>query len=354
MMTPQACINTVLNTPYAYGGPAGQGIIRRHAADYIVDEIPLIEPGGEGEHVWLKIRKRHTNTDYVARQLQALAGVKPMAVSYAGLKDRHALTTQWFSVHLPGTEEPDWSSLESDELEILEAKRHSRKLRRGTLLGNQFKIQVRDIDVDTESLMQRVDAIQQHGVPNYFARQRFGHGGENIARAQAMFNGERKIKRHQRSIYLSSVRSMLFNYILAQRVEAGSWNCLQPGDICLRTGKRGFFPVAELNEEFSQRLAAGEIHPTAPLWGQGELPVAGETLTLEAQLPLDFPDWCAGLEKAGLKMERRALRLVPEKLSLARNENGVSISFNLPAGCYATTVIRELFDAKDYDRFNKT
>ena len=354
MKTLEECIAIALHTPYAHGGPIANGTLREHAEDYIVNEIPLLEPDGEGEHVWLKIRKRHANTDYVAKQLQKLANVKSMAVSYAGMKDRHALTTQWFSVHLPGADEPDWQSLANDEIEILEAKRHSRKLRRGTLLGNQFKIQIRDIDVDTGLLAQRANAIMQHGVPNYFGSQRFGHGGANINKAQAMFAGDRRIKRHQRSIYLSAARSMLFNHILAQRVEAGSWNTLHVGDICLRTGKRGFFPVDELNDEFEQRLATGEIHPTAPLWGQGELPVENEIKKLEEQLPIDFPDWCAGLEKAGLKMERRALRLILQEFSFEKNDAGVQISFNLPAGCYATSVIRELFDAKDYDRFSKT
>jgi len=350
----EECIAIALHTPYAHGGPIANGVLREHAEDYIVNEIPLLEPDGEGEHVWLKIRKRHANTDYVAKQLQKLARVKLMAVSYAGMKDRHALTTQWFSVHLPGADEPDWQSLANDEIEILETKRHSRKLRRGTLLGNQFKIQIRDINVDAELLAQRANAIKQQGVPNYFGIQRFGYGGANINKAQAMFAGDRRIKRHQRSIYLSAARSMLFNHILAQRVEAGTWNALHMGDICLRTGKRGFFPVDELNDEFEQRLVAGEIHPTAPLWGQGELPVENEIKKLEEQLPIDFPDWCAGLEKEGLKMERRALRLMPEDFSFEKNDAGVQINFILPAGCYATSVIRELFDAKDYDRFSKT
>jgi len=353
MKTLEECIAIALHTPYAYGGPIADGTLREYAEDFIVDEIPLLEPDGEGEHVWLKIRKRHTNTDYVAKQLQKLAGVKSMAVSYAGMKDRHALTSQWFSVHLPGAEEPDWQLLESNEIEILEVKRHSRKLRRGTLRGNTFKIQVRDIVVDADLLAKRVNDIKTHGVPNYFASQRFGHAGGNIIKAQAMFAGDRRIKRHQHSIYLSSARSMLFNHILAQRVEAGNWNKLHIGDVCLRTGQRGFFPVDELNEEFEQRLAAGEIHPTAPLWGLGELAVTGKIKTLEEVLPIDFPSWCEGLEKAGLKMERRELRLVPDNFSYEINGNGVSISFSLPSGCYATSVIRELFNTQDYNHLNR-
>ncbi len=354
MKTLEQCFDIALQTPYAHGGPVAKGILREYAEDYIVDEIPLLEPDGQGEHVWLKIRKRHTNTDFVAKQLQKLAGVKSMAVSYAGMKDRHALTTQWFSVHLPTIEEPDWQSLASDEIEILEVKRHSRKLRRGTLLGNRFTIQVRDIDVDNDTLMQRADAIKQHGVPNFFASQRFGHAGGNLNKASAMFEGDRRIKRHQRSLYLSTARSLLFNYILAERVNAGSWNTLQLGDICLRTGRRGFFAVEVLDDELQQRLASGEIHPTAPLWGQGVLPVTHAIKELEEKIPVEFPSWCEGLEKAGLKMERRELRLVPEDFLIEQNQDGVKFSFSLPAGCYATSVIRELFDASDYNRFNKT
>jgi len=354
MKTLEQCLVIVLQPPYAHGGPLAKGILRRHAEDYIVDEIPLVEPDGNGEHVWLKIRKRHTNTDFVAKQLQKLAGVKSMAVSYAGMKDRHALTTQWFSVHLPTTEEPDWQSLASDEIEILEVKRHSRKLRRGTLLGNRFIIQVRDVEVDDDELMRRTQAIQKQGVPNFFANQRFGHDGANLQKAQTMFTGDRRVKRHQRSIYLSAARSLLFNFLLAKRVGGNSWNTLLPGDVCLRTGRRGFFPVEELDDELIERLDAGEIHPTAPLWGQGELPVKNEIKVLEEQLPIEFPDWCEGLEKAGLRMERRALRLVPDGFIVEQNEDGVKLCFSLPSGCYATSVIRELFDASDYDRFSKT
>ncbi len=354
MKTLEQCHCIALQTPYAHGEPLATGILRQVAEDYIVDEIPLLEPDGAGEHVWLKIRKRHTNTDFVAKQLQKLAGVKSMAVSYAGMKDRHALTTQWFSVHFPTTEEPDWQSLSSDEIEIVEVKRHSRKLRRGTLLGNHFTIQVRDIDVDHDVLMHRAESIRKHGVPNFFASQRFGHAGANLNKAQAMFEGDRRIKRHQRSLYLSTARSLLFNYILAERVKVNNWCSLQVGDICLRTGRRGFFPVEGINDELLQRLESGEIHPTAPLWGQGELPTSHEIKLLEETLPIQFPSWCEGLEKAGLKMERRELRLVPSDFSIEKNDDGVRLSFSLPAGCYATSVIRELFDASDYDRFNKT
>jgi len=354
MKTLEQCHRIALQTPYAHGEPLAGGILRQTAEDYIVDEIPLLEPDGAGEHVWLKIRKRHTNTDFVAKQLQKLAGVKSMAVSYAGMKDRHALTTQWFSVHLPTTEEPDWQSLSSDEIDIVEVKRHSRKLRRGTLLGNHFIIQVRDIDVDHDALMRRAESIKKHGVPNFFASQRFGHAGANLNKAQAMFEGDRRIKRHQRSIYLSTARSLLFNYILSERVNNKTWHSLQIGDICLRTGRRGFFPVEELNDELLQRLESGEIHPTAPLWGQGELPSSHEIKSLEESLPIEFPSWCEGLEKVGLNMERRELRLVPNDFSIENNDDGVKLSFSLPAGCYATSVIRELFNTQDYDRFSKT
>lgn len=354
MKTLEQCLIIALQTPYAHGEPLANGILRTHAEDYIVDEIPLLEPDGAGEHVWLKIRKRHTNTDFIAKQLQKLADVKSMAVSYAGMKDRHALTTQWFSVHLPTTEEPDWQSLASDEIEIVEVKRHSRKLRRGTLLGNRFTIQIRDIEVDQDALMQRAESIKKHGVPNFFASQRFGHAGGNLNKALAMFEGDRRIKRHQRSIYLSTARSLLFNYILSERVNNKTWHSLQVGDICLRTGRRGFFPVEELDEELLQRLAVGEIHPTAPLWGTGELPVSNEIKALEEKLPIEFPSWCEGLEKVALKMERRELRLMPEDFTIELNDAGVRMSFGLPAGCYATSVIRELFNTKDYDRFNKT
>lgn len=130
--------------PYVYGSPSGTGVIRSQPADFMVKEQLGFEPSGTGEHVFLQIEKTGENTDYVARLLARFAKVRQRDVGYAGLKDRHAVTCQWFSVWLPGQAEPNWAELASDNLKILHTIRHARKLKRGALAGNHFQIIIRD------------------------------------------------------------------------------------------------------------------------------------------------------------------------------------------------------------------
>lgn len=338
-----AILQAALQPACAHGGPLGKGIIRRQPEDFIVDEISSVALTGEGEHVCLHIRKRGLNTEDVARQLAKLADVKRRDVSFAGLKDRHAVTSQWFSVYLPGAAEPDWQSLDSDDVQVLEVRRNARKLRRGTLAGNRFQITVREFDVDTRMLDTRLQDIAGQGVPNYFGSQRFGNGGSNLERALEMFAG-RRVKREQRSHYLSAVRSMLFNRVLSQRVSAGNWNKLLDGEVCMLAGSRGFFASDAVDAELQQRLLAQDIHSSGPLWGKGASPTQGEALDLEHAALSGLSDWCGGLEKAGLKMERRSLRLIVENLQWTYEGKTLSLSFSLPAGCFATAVLREIVE----------
>ena len=172
----------------AYGETPIKGRIKSTNADFVVDEIMLVEPSGQGEHLWLHIEKDGCNTDWVAQQLARTAKLKAMAVSYAGMKDRHAITRQWFSVHLPGKDDVDFSSLENDGIKILQSLRHDKKLKRGTLSGNKFTLRIRDLTGSTDKMNQRLHIIKQQGVPNYFGEQRFGFGMNNLNKAELMFD----------------------------------------------------------------------------------------------------------------------------------------------------------------------
>lgn len=216
---------------YANGEPSLSGIIRSHTSDFKVDEKFAFEPSGEGEHALLHIKKEDTNTDWLARQISQLAGVRKVDVSYAGLKDRNAITTQWFSVWLPGKPDPDWSLLNSENIEVLTSCRHNRKLRRGSLRGNQFTLIVRQVEGNSSDLEKRINIIKQNGVPNYFGKQRFGIDGRNLDKAEIMFAGKREKDRFKRSIYLSAARSAMFNDILSQRVEMNKWADAIAGDV---------------------------------------------------------------------------------------------------------------------------
>ncbi|MFC1748592.1 tRNA pseudouridine(13) synthase TruD [Pseudomonadota bacterium] len=328
---------------YVQGPPTASGRLRSTPEDFQVDEVLGFDLTGEGEHVCLHIRKRNNNTAFIAKQIVRLAGVKNMDVSYAGLKDRNAVTTQWFSIYLSNKPEPDWSQLNSDEVEVLQVKRHNRKLRRGALKGNQFKLIVRELAGELDGLDERIKRVAEQGVPNYFGEQRFGHDGDNLEKARGMFAGEFKVKnRDKRSIYLSAARSQIFNHVLSTRVENGSWNQALNGDVMMLNGSHSVFAIDNVDDDIIRRVAEGDIHPSGPLWGRGTLASQTDVLTIEQGVAEQYEVFCDGLEKVGMKQERRSLCLPVADLEWCVADDNLSIAFFLPAGCYATTVLREL------------
>ncbi|VAX01710.1 tRNA pseudouridine(13) synthase [hydrothermal vent metagenome] len=338
--------------PRVSGKPVTSAVIRSCPEDFQVDEILNFEFDGEGEHLLVHVRKRNQNTADVAQKLARHAGVKVRDIGYAGLKDRNAVTTQWFSVWLPGKPDPDWSAFENEDLQILNSQRHRRKLQRGALQGNRFVIVLRDIEfeepTDKETLEQQLAVIQKQGVPNYFGEQRFGRGGKNLSEAVAMFNGRRVKARHLRSLYLSSARSFLFNEVLAARIAAGSWLQVLPGEVLMLAGSRSFFVADELNKEIEQRLMSGDVLPSGPLWGRGELASQQDAEVLEQNALAGQAVYREGLEAAGLKQERRALRLAVSGFQwqwLPEGKN-LQLCFELSSGCYATSVLRELIHSR--------
>jgi len=331
------------------------GNIRTLNEDFQVDEIPDFEPSGEGEHVCLKVRKSGQNTQWTGKQLADIAGIARRDVSYAGLKDRHAVTTQWFSVWLPGKEPPDWSASLPESIEILHEVRHNRKVRIGTLQGNRFKIVIRECAGDKAALENTLEIIGRHGVPNYFGSQRFGRDNHNIERATAWFAGEIKPKaRHQKGMYLSAARSWLFNHYLSERVGSNQWNVALDGDVFQLDGSNSCF-YEPLDEALQQRVSMFDLHPSGSLWGGGELASQDGVRAAESALSSQFPILCAGLEKHGLKQERRSLRLMVNELNYQWLSTDVlELSFSLKPGSYATSVLQELGDFCDINELSKS
>lgn len=328
--------------PTVYGGPSATGMIRSVDEDFVVDEILSFAPSGSGEHVFLNIEKTGENTEYVARQLARLAAVKDRDVGYAGLKDRHAVATQWFSVWLPGKPEPDWRQIESARVRVLSGLRHARKLTRGALLGNRFRLLVRDWNGDAEITKAQLELIRKGGIANYFGPQRFGHDGDNIAKARALFQGG-GAKREQRSLYLSAARSYLFNRILSCRVERQIWNKAISGDVLTLDGSNGSFHVEVPNVEIERRINAGELHPTGPLWGYGDLRSSSEAHELERKIIADETELAEGLIRSGVAVDRRPLRVNVTDLAWQWLEpSQLQLSFALPPGSYATALLREI------------
>lgn len=326
------------------------GQLREKAVYFEVEEHLPFSPEGEGAHVWLYIQKTDTNTDWLAQEIARFAGVSPVAVGYAGLKDRHAVTSQWFSVNLQGLPEPDWLRFENEQIKILKAVRHSKKLKRGALAGNRFRLRLTNITGEQAVWEKNLQIIALQGVPNYFAEQRFGHFGNNLKKAEQWFTeGTEPKKRNQRSIIISAARSWLFNLVLAERIRQGNWNAMLEGDVMLLAGTRASYFVAETRDAvLEQRIKEMDIHPTGPLWGKGEAISKTDTLALEQTVLTDWQDWQQQLENLGLSQERRALRLFPQQLKWQFiNETSLLLEFELGPGSYATAVLRELAEIQD-------
>jgi tRNA pseudouridine13 synthase len=334
----------MIELPFCLGAPAATATLRATPDDYQVDEVLGFEPDGTGDHVLLHVRKRDTNTEWLARQLAKFARVRPIDVGYSGLKDRNAVTTQWFSVNLAGAAEPDWTRLNSDNVQVLQVARNRRKLRRGVHAANRFVIALRNVQGDRADLEQRLRTIAAHGVPNYFGEQRFGHDAGNVGRAREMFASQRPVRdRHARGMLLSAARSHVFNLVLAQRVADRTWNRPLPGDAFTLDGTHSFFVADTIDETLHRRLAEFDIHPSGPLWGRGEPPSRGAARELERAVVAGNPELAEGLERAGLSQERRAARLPVRSLEWAdAGTTALQLRFQLEPGAYATTVLREL------------
>ncbi len=329
--------------PRAHGEPCGQAVLKAVAEDFQVDEVLEIPLSGEGEHLWLWVEKRNLNTEEAARRLARAAGIPLRAISYAGQKDRQALTRQWFSLHLPGKADPDLAAAENDSLRLLRQMRHQRKLQRGAHSANGFTLRLTDLQADRQALEARLERIRQQGVPNYYGPQRFGYQGGNLVGAREHAErGELPESRNLRSRLLSAARSYLFNRILAERVTAGSWNRAQVGDLLAFTDSRSHFMAGEA-ECSDPRLGILDLHPTAALWGQGDSPATGATAALERRVAETEPALAAWLAQARLEHERRILRLPIGGLSWHYPEPDIlQLEFVLPTGCFATAVVREL------------
>ena len=338
--------------PRAWGDAAGSGRLRTRPADFRVEEVLGFEPEGDGEHCFLYVEKTGLSTAEVAQRLARHADVPRSGVGYSGLKDRQAVTRQWFSVGPVGRSEPDWSSLEREnELRLLVARRHRRKLRRGVHRANRFELVLRDLSATAESLTPRLTQIAEQGVPNYFGPQRFGRGGSTLTQGrQWLADGQPRIKRDRRSLYLSALRASLFNTLLGLRVADGSWNRVLAGDACALHGTRSLFTCELPDADIEARCAAHDLHPALPLWGEGE-PIASIERHRDQYLALaDSSVIADALENLGMSLSYRSARLFPDDFCWEFCDDGLlKLDFSLGAGSYATAVVAELLNFSEGD-----
>ena len=327
------------------------GKIKSTPEDFKVTELnDSIKFTGEGEHLWLWIEKTDSNTDWVAKQLAHICQVPQRQVGYAGLKDRHAVTQQWFSIQLPKVNHPgDIQQALPDEITILDSQRHNRKIKTGYLKGNRFELWVRDIQGDHGGIEDNIKNITTQGVPNYFGNQRFGKDMANLKKAADLFSGRfRTCNKNLKSLLISSARSHIFNNILAARIKNQIWHQTMKGDVMQLNNSHSWFKSSEATEEeITQRLKAKDIHISAALWGEDAVQSEADCAEFEHAVAQQTPQYLSGFQQFRVKQDRRAIRLCPQSLQHSWTKNDLKVSFELPAGAYATVVLSEILSCQE-------
>lgn len=366
--------------PQPYVLPLSSAQFKCEPTDFMVTELLDVAFTELGEHYWMLIKKTGMNTDYLAQRLAKWANIPKRDVGYSGLKDRQAVTVQWFSLRLPKGQLPSTQfELDNQEngekAEVISTHWHNRKLNRNTHQANHFVITLVNVLGNYEDVDIALQTIKQQGVPNYFGSQRFGHQGNNIEEALTWFaqieedraeksnkaasksdnqsyKPYKKLHKKQRakqSLLLSAARSAIFNKILAHRVLDGSWNTGLTGEVFNLAGTGSVFTSEIVDKVLQQRLDKMDIHPTGALWGveikssamtqQDVRLLEHEVMTQSAILT----SLATGLETLEVKASRRALRLMPQNLQWCwQDQQKLQLEFSLPSGSFATSVLASL------------
>ncbi len=358
------CSTGIMSLPYITANLAGVGgKLRTLHEHFIVEEIPLYLPTDEGTHLYLNIRKVGLTTREVADRLERLFEIQRGDVGFAGLKDKDAVTTQTFSLPI---NKPDALIIAeivrrvSAELpvQVNWARLHRNKLKSGHLLGNRFTIFISELSIDPQAALQRAQQIrakiQAHGLPNFFGPQRFGRSGDNFLQGQEILQGKRHVRdRWLRLLLISSFQSLLCNRYLTQRVEAGLFDRLVNGDIAKKHATGGMFDVTDLTVD-QARFEAQEISFTAPMFGYKMRQGGGEAGLIEQAILAESTTTEQQWRRAHVEGTRRLGRLLVPDLdvsatSASANEHGLSLSFSLPKGAFATTLLREFMKNESVD-----
>ncbi|MGN2426853.1 tRNA pseudouridine(13) synthase TruD [Klebsiella electrica] len=331
---------------WLHGKPQGQGILKANPEDFVVVEDLGFAPDGEGEHLLVRILKTDCNTRFVADALAKFLKIHAREVSFAGQKDKHAVTEQWLCARLPGKEMPDLSKFQLEGCQVLEYARHKRKLRLGALKGNQFTLILREIS-DRDDVERRLQAVAAQGVPNYFGAQRFGIGGSNLLGALRWAESGAAVRdRNKRSFWLSAARSGLFNQQVSIRLKKPEFNQVVDGDALQLAGRGSWFvATSEERMQLQERVDNRELLITAALPGSGEWGSQREALAAEQAAVAEETPLQALLVREKVEAARRAMLLYPQQMSWNWwDDVTVELHFWLPAGSFATSVVRELIN----------
>jgi tRNA pseudouridine13 synthase len=324
--------------------PLGDAQLKVQPEYFQVCEKLSFEPSGEGEHDYLYIQKTGLTTQQLAKQLSRFADIPLRDISWAGMKDKQAVTQQWFSVLRKPRQQYPWQELHTDQCRVLVSTRHGKKLRRGQIQNNEFIITLMHEGLSESKLEQRLSELRTQGFPNYFGPQRFGANEGNLQATRDWAQGKlKKPKRFEKNLYLSVARSWLFNLVLQKRVRQQTWDQLQPGDIAMMDFNRSVFAVEQMDDDLMERLRAGKIHPTGPLAGSKGMQAEGEIARLEESVFSTEPELMDLLARYDMQRDRRPLRVIPVALTLDYfDSHKFTLSFALRSGAYATSLIREI------------
>ncbi len=319
--------------------------LRASPEDFEVEEVPAYPPGGTGDHVLAFIEKRELTTREAVRRLCEAVGSDFANAGWAGLKDRHAVTRQWVSVF--GVTPEQLRTVETESLRVLDAARHPHKLRTGHLRANRFRIRLRNVDPPgIKRLHEVLSRIETIGLPNYYGEQRFGRSGDNAERALQWVLGKSRPPRKafNRKLEMSALQSELFNRCVAERVTDRALGRVYPGDLMKRHDTGGLFAVDDELEQAQARAEQWEISPTGPMfgakmrWPTGEARTREEALLRSMELtPEHLIKW-----KRVAPGTRRFVRVLVPEIGTTVSDTTVDLDFTLPAGAYATILMREI------------
>jgi tRNA pseudouridine13 synthase len=330
--------------PKLHGAPLGTGIIKQQPEDFNVVEVPAYPPVGNGGHLFLEIEKKNLTTDQAIKTICQHCRLPPSQVGCAGLKDKIALTRQWISI--PAASGPLMNSFQHPNIRLVQQVRHTNKLKTGHLKGNQFRIRVRSLSAGSNSEVDaRCQRILADGIPNYFGPQRFGIAGRNEKEGRSILVDDHSVRnRRMLRLLLSAIQSALFNDLLAARMAHGLFCSVLVGDVLHKEESGGKFLCTE--PEIDQaRMDRHEISPTGPMFGPKMKSPEGQAREMEQQVLANHglsPENFSKYPKL-TRGTRRPLRLYLPDLKWEFHQGSLDLSFFLPAGAYATCVIRELF-----------
>lgn len=337
--------------------PGIDGKIKKKPEHFVVEEIPIYEPCGKGDHLYINLTKKNLTSKEIQKKLTQLFNLSEVCIGFAGMKDKHAVTTQTYSIKFgiiddKFTKEVVKTIEKNIPIKVNWAKLHNNKIKAGHLLGNKFKIIISEIKIPIDEALEIsreiVNKIKKTGIPNFYGPQRFGFDGDNWKRGLSIIKGELKTRDlWSKRFLISSYQSYLCNVYLAKRVESGNFEKILKGDIAKKYDTGGLFVVKDKEAE-QKRYDNHEISFTGPIYGPEMWEAEDESGKFEKEILKDSGVTIEDIKKAGSNGTRRLGRLLVDDIKIKKVREGLQLEFFLPKGAFATNVLREIIKSEEF------